>query len=112
MEIRHRRLKPYVTAAGKCPFDEWFDTLRNRRTRAVIDARLIHVRQGNLGNCRSVGGGVREFKIDYGHGYRIYFAEDGEDIIILLCGGDKSSQQRDIEKAIAYWADYKGDHHG
>ncbi|MBI4042366.1 MAG: type II toxin-antitoxin system RelE/ParE family toxin [Deltaproteobacteria bacterium] len=108
MEVRYRRLKSYVKPDGKCPFEEWFETLRDRKTRAVIDARLIRIRQGNFGNCRTVGGKVREIKIDYGPGYRIYFAEDGEEIIVLLCGGDKSSQQRDIEKAIAYWAEYQG----
>ena len=72
-----------------------------------IRTRIARVRLGNLGNCEPVGGGVLELKIDYGPGYRVYFGQVGTKLVILLCGGDKSSQTEDIRRAIEYWEDYK-----
>ena len=74
--------------------------------RALIRKRLNRVRMGNLGDCRSVGDGVKELRIAFGPGYRVYFGEDGETIVVLLCGGDKSSQEADIRRAKEYWIDY------
>jgi putative addiction module killer protein len=74
---------------------------------ARIRARIARVRLGNLGNCEPVGGGVLELKINYGPGYRVYFGQVGMKLVILLCGGDKSSQAEDIRRAIEYWEDYK-----
>jgi putative addiction module killer protein len=103
----HRRtLKKYVANNGKCPFDEWLDNLKDIRAQAIISTRLNRVIQGNFGNCRSVGGEVRELKIDFGSGYRVYFAEDGKVLVVLLCGGDKRSQWKDIENAKKYWREY------
>jgi putative addiction module killer protein len=85
---------------------EWFRKLKDKRTKAIVDARLTRLRVGNFGICRSVGKGVLELKIDYGPGYRVYFGRDGEAIIVLLLGGDKSSQARDIERAHEFWSDY------
>jgi len=76
------------------------------RVRALIRKRLNRVRMGNLGDCRSVGDGVKELRIAFGPGYRVYFGEDGETIVVLLCGGDKSSQEADIRRAKEYWIDY------
>ena len=69
--------------------------------------RLERIKLGNLGDFRSVGEGVCELRIDYGPGYRIYFGQIGNIIVILLLGGDKSTQNRDIRKAIEYWKDYR-----
>lgn len=74
--------------------------------RAKIRARIARVRAGNLGNCEPEGGGVFELKIDFGPGYRVYFGEVGETIVILLRGGDKSTQIKDIKAARDNWADY------
>ena len=82
------------------------DSLRDQRARARIRARIVRVRLGNLGNCEPVGDGVLELKIDYGPGYRVYFGQVGMKLVILLCGGDKSSQAEDM-RAIEYWEDYK-----
>jgi putative addiction module killer protein len=83
------------------------DSLRDKRARAKIRTRIGRVRLENLGKCEPVGGGVLELKIDYGPGYRVYFGQVGTKLVILLCGGDKSSQAEDIRRAIEYWEDYK-----
>jgi putative addiction module killer protein len=68
---------------------------------------LIRLAQGNLSNAKGVGEGVFEHRIDWGPGYRVYFGRDGDALLVLLCGGTKQRQQRDIEKAKECWADYK-----
>ncbi|MBD2598508.1 addiction module killer protein [Nostoc sp. MBR 210] len=107
MEAQPRQIQRYITPDGKIPFDEWFNSLRDSKAQIKINKRLNRVSLGNLGNYRSVGEGVCEFKIDYGPGYRIYFGQIGNTIVILLCGGDKSSQDQDISQAIEYWKNYR-----
>ncbi len=82
-------------------------SLRDQRAKARIRTRIARVRLGNLGNYEPVGNGVLELKISYGPGYRVYFGQVGVKLVILLCGGDKSSQAEDIRRAIEYWEDYK-----
>ena len=106
MEAQPREIQNYLTAEGRSPFEEWLDSLRDMKARVKIEKRLQRVALGNLGDYRSVGEGVFELKIDYGPGYRIYFGQIGSTIILLLCGGDKSTQEQDIEKAKEYWRDY------
>ena len=106
MESTPRELLNYETEDGKCPFEEWLLGLRDVAARAIIRKRLNRVRLGNLGNTRSLGSGVSELKIDFGPGYRVYYGEDGPKIVVLLVGGDKGSQERDIEKAKSFWEDY------
>jgi putative addiction module killer protein len=106
MEVRAKKLQKYITESGRCPFDEWVDSLGDKRTQAIVLTRLNRVVQGNYGLCKNLGGGIQELKIDYGAGLRVYFAEDGNTIVVLLCGGDKSTQNKDISKAQEYWADY------
>ena len=106
-EIQPRKIQRYVTADGQVPFDNWHDSLRDSKISTIIDKRLNRVILGNLGDCKSVGKGVFELRIDYGPGFRIYFGEVGTTIILLLCGGDKSTQDRDIRQAIEYWTNYR-----
>ena len=97
-------LDEYVTAEGKNPFREW---LRDVRARARIRVRLNRVRLGNFGDAKSVGDGVSELRIPYGPGYRVYFARTGSTVVLLLCGGDKATQKRDVNTAKDYWLDYQ-----
>ena len=101
-----KKLKIYDAIKGKQPYLDWLKTLRDLSTIARIRARIDRIEDGILGNYRALGTGLFEFKFDFGSGYRIYFALDGNKIILLLMGGDKSSQRRDIEKARQYWTDY------
>jgi putative addiction module killer protein len=80
-------------------FDDWLRSLLDRKARARILARLESAQLGNLGDIRSVGDGIREMRIHFGPGYRVYFAQRGRVLLLLLCGGDKSTQARDITKA-------------
>ncbi len=82
-------------------FATWLNSLRDRQGRAKIMARIDRLEEGNPGKTRSVGGGVVEMKIDFGPGYRVYFVQHGEVVIVLLCGGDKSGQEKDIQRAKA-----------
>jgi len=86
-------------------YKRWFLKLRNSRARARINIRIRRVALGNFGDFKSVGSGVSELKIDYGPGYRIYFTLVGKEVIVLLAGGDKSTQQNDIRKAKELAAD-------
>ena len=96
----------YYLSAGKSPFADWFADL-DPAARAKVTVAIVRLEQGNLSNVKSVGEGVLEYKIDFGPGYRVYFGRDGDTLVILLYGGTKKRQQRDIERAIAYWRDYK-----
>ena len=80
-------------------FASWLSHLRDAKAKARILARLESVTQGHLGDTKSVGAGVRELRVHFGPGYRVYFAQTGRIVLLLLCGGDKSSQKRDIERA-------------
>ena len=103
MDAYPRELAFYLTDNGWSPFKEWFDSLKDVKGRAKIRVRLDRVRLGNFGDYQGVGEGVQELRIDYGPGYRVYYGRDGETIVILLCGGDKSSQSTDIDLAKQYW---------
>ena len=89
MEAAEKEVQTYLRPDGTCPFNDWLESLRDRQTRARIRARINRIRLGNLGDCKSVGSGVSELRIDYGPGYRIYFGIAETKLVILLCGGDK-----------------------
>ena len=88
-------------------FDEWLKALRDLKGRARVDMRIRRLADGNPGDVRPVGKGVSEQRINTGPGYRVYYAAKGEEIIVLLAGGDKSTQARDIETALTLWEDWK-----
>jgi putative addiction module killer protein len=102
-----KQLVVYADANGNEPFQQWLDKLRDGQSRRRILNRLQRVQQGNFGDVKPIGEGLSELRIFFGPGYRVYFGEDGGNIIIVLCGGDKDSQDRDIENAKAYWKEYK-----
>jgi putative addiction module killer protein len=99
-------IRLYTTAFGKNVFESWLDSLKDRRAQARVAARLDRLVAGNFGDCKPVGGGVSELKIDYGPGYRVYFAMVDQSHVLLLCGGDKRRQSADIRRAIQYLKDY------
>ena len=102
-----RELQIYRNPNDQEPFTEWLKSLRDQRTRKRIQNRIARIVSGNLGDHKSVGDGVFELRLQFGPGYRIYFGEVDNTIILLLCGGDKSSQDSDIERAKVYWQEYK-----
>jgi putative addiction module killer protein len=81
-------------------YSEWFASLRDKQARARINARIRRLSLGNPGNVKPVGEGVSELRIDYGPGYRVYFLQRGREVVILLAGGDKRTQQKDIQTAL------------
>jgi putative addiction module killer protein len=95
---------------GREPFTEWFNAIQDTSTQTRIRGRLDRLEKGNFGDCASVGGGVFELCLHFGPGYHIYFGEMDKTIVLLLCGGDKSTQTRDIERAKIYWREYKETH--
>ncbi len=101
MEIRE-----YLDRQSRSPFAKWFGDL-NAPAAAKVTVALVRLEQGNYSNVKSVGGGVSEYRIDFGPGYRLYFGQDGETIVILLAGGSKKRQQQDVEDAKRRWLDYK-----
>ena len=92
----------YEQPDGSRPFEEWFDSLRDRRAQTRIDARIARLAVGNPGDFKSLGEGLYELRIDHGPGYRLYFAFAGKQIVLLLCGGDKKTQPSDIATARGY----------
>ena len=98
-------VREYLSADGRSYFREWLDSLAVP-VKARIQARILRFELGNLGDHKPVGGGVWEARVMLGPGYRIYFGKDGRFIILLLLGGDKSSQRRDIRKARLLWREY------
>jgi putative addiction module killer protein len=107
--VTEKDLIIYQTKAGKEPFQDWRKSLRDKVTLARIDRRLEYVTQGNYGDYKAVGEGVYELRFFFSSGYRVYFAEEGDTVVLLLYGGDKGSQSKDITKAKGYWKDYLAD---
>lgn len=100
------KISQYLTDDNQSPFEKWFLEL-NSIAAAKITKAIYKLELGNFSTVEGVGGGVYEQKIDFAAGYRIYFGKDGDDIIILLCGGTKKKQSNDIAKAKIYWQSYK-----
>src|SRR6266550_3366500 len=104
-------IREFLTKEGRSPFRDWLENL-DGGVRVRIQARIFRFELGNLGDHKSVGGGVWEARLDFGPGYRIYFGKDGAAVILLLAGGDKASQSKDIGAAKYYWKDFREAKHG
>ena len=102
IEVRH-----YVSRAGKDVFDDWLTQLADARTQAKIATRINRLAGGNFGDCKPLRQGVCELRIDWGPGYRVYYAMIGKECVLLLRGGEKRKQSPDIERAMEYLKDYK-----
>jgi putative addiction module killer protein len=102
IEIRH-----YVSRTGKDIFDDWLTQLADARAQAKIASRINRLAAGNFGDCKPLRQGVCELRIDWGPGYRVYYAMIGRECVLLLCGGDKRKQSTDIERALGYLKGYK-----
>ena len=109
-DARQKEIQYYRTSNGRQPFIEWLESIRDKSTQNRIDKRLERLEDGNFGDHRSVGDGVFELRLQFGPGYRIYFGQIDNTLVLLLCGGDKASQARDIERAKTYWREYKEAH--
>jgi putative addiction module killer protein len=99
-------VREYVDARGHTPYRDWIVQLDTTARVRIITA-VLRMEQGNFAAAKSVGSGVSELRLDFGPGYRVYFAKDGEQLVILLGGGSKRRQQADIQTAHALWAEYK-----
>ena len=100
------RVIVFAEKDGNEPFTQWLYDLKDSVGRKRILIRITRLEQGNYGDCEPVGEGVSELRMFFGPGYRVYFGEDAENIVVLLCGGDKGSQQQDIKEAKANWQEY------
>jgi putative addiction module killer protein len=105
-ETHARTVLTYKTVAGKEPFEDWLDGL-DKGVRARVRTRIARLRTGNFGDIKPVGEGVSELRLSFGAGYRVYLAQDGDALVVLLCGGDKSAQAADIQAAKRHWRDYR-----
>ena len=100
-------IRRYVTASGKDVFGEWLANLKDARAQAKVAIRIDRVAAGNFSDCKPLRGGIWELRIDWGPGYRVYYAMVGREAVLLLAGGDKRKQSSDIERALAYLKDYR-----
>jgi putative addiction module killer protein len=107
VEVTPREIKAYTTQTGKIPFEDWLDSLKSPQVIARILLRIDRLQQGNVGDYKVIDDAICELRLSFGAGYRVYFAQQDKTIVILLCGGDKSSQQQDIKTAKKYWSDYR-----
>lgn len=101
-EIRH-----YLTSDGEDLMDEWLRKLRDMQAKVAIIQRLNRLEQGNFGDCKPLREGVFELRIDVGPGYRVYYAQSGKTVVVLLCGGAKRTQNADIDRACVCWRDWR-----
>lgn len=100
-------VRRYQQEDGRVPVTEWLASMRDKIAQASARTRIRRLEAGSLGDCKTVGGGVLELRIDVGAGYRLYCARHGNELVLLLCGGEKGSQSSDIKQAKAYWSDWK-----
>jgi putative addiction module killer protein len=102
-----KELVVYKTKSGKIPLDDWLDSIKDFTTRTRITSRLNRLKAGNFGDCKYLDDGISELRLKFGSGYRVYYSEIDNVVILLLAGGDKSTQNKDIIKAKEYLKIYK-----
>jgi putative addiction module killer protein len=107
LPVETKQVEVYLDKDGKAPFSIWINGLTDLKGRAKIRERIARLRLGNMGDCERVGEGVFELRIHYGPGYRVYFGQDGNRIVVLILGGAKKTQKKDIKAAKILWKDYK-----
>lgn len=110
--VTQKTIRYYTRANDHSPFLEWLGQLESPAIRQRIKVHVDRMKAGHIADWKTVGGGVFELRLHFGPGYRVYFALDGTEIVLLLCAGDKSSQTKDILKARGYWEDYKERQYG
>ena len=100
-------VQAYKDEAGRVPYAEWLRVLVDTQAKARVLVRVARMAAGNFGDCKPVGDGVWELRIDWGPGYRVYYAQAGKQLVLLLTGGDKRKQQADFAAAVSYWDNWK-----
>ena len=103
----HMQLLHYLTQEGRNPYKDWLDRLKDTRASIAVLRRVERLRSGNFGDCGFCREGVWELRVDVGAGYRVYYARSGKDIVLLLGGGIKRTQDADIGRAVSHWQDYQ-----
>ena len=106
--MKEYKLSIYKTDEGKVPFIDWLNSIKDAKTQRRIRLRIDRLIDGNFGDSKSVGDNLFELRLFFGPGYRVYYTIEEDTLVILLTGGDKSSQSEDIKKAKLYLKDYKG----
>jgi putative addiction module killer protein len=106
MQIRPREILNYATPSGRSPYRQWYTQIKDEKAQIAISNRITRLRVGNFGDFKRLDAGLYELRIHYGPGYRVYFGVFRNDFVILLCGGVKGTQQRDIVRAKNYWNDF------
>jgi putative addiction module killer protein len=107
LPVETKQVDIYLNTDGKSPYLAWINGLADLKGRAKVRERIARLRLGNMGDCEPVGEGVSELRIHYGPEYRVYFGQDGNRIVVLILGGSKKSQKKDIRAAKSLWKDYK-----
>lgn len=105
-----KTVEVYTLPNGKAPFSDWLRKLKDAEGKRRIQSRLLRLANGNYGDIKQLGDGIAEMRFFFGPGYRVYFGEHDNQLILLLCAGDKSSQQKDIKTAKQYWQEYQEDY--
>ena len=106
MQIRPREVLIYTTPNGRSPYRQWYARIKDQKAQIALSNRITRLRTGNFGDFKRLDAGLYELRIHHGPGYRIYFGVFQNDLVILLCGGAKGTQQRDITRAKNYWNDF------
>ena len=101
-ELRH-----YVDLTGQDLFIQWLDNLKDRQAQARVAVRLARLENGNFGDCKPISDGIWELRVDWGPGYRVYYAMEGKHVVLLCEAGDKRTQDADIARAIARWKEWQ-----